>query len=153
MNITLIVICFLMLFKIIRGYDKGFVKGIREFIALVVTLIVLLVLYFIYCSFQNQSIASLVLLVLALIIIGAVYNIIHMLLGSVSLLTHLPILRWLDSVLGACLGLCGAVIIIWIVLVINQTGVLGDVGIIIEQDFSENGFLQLVDSCNYFVNR
>lgn len=148
MNITFMVVCFLMLFKIIRGYSKGFLKGIRELIALIATLLVLGVLYFIYFSFQNKALTSLVLLVVVLIVIGIVYNIIHMLLKSISFLSHLPILSWLDSVLGACLGLCGAVVIVWIVLIVNQTGVLGEIGNVITQDISENKFLQLMVTYN-----
>lgn len=150
MNTTLIVTIILFIYYIIRGYNKGMTKVVSDLIALIVALISLIMLWFVYISFKNETIGIMIMLIVGLILLGLLYGIVQIPIKSIHNLMKLPALHLLNQVLGLCVGCLCALAILWIVFILSEMGILGNVGITIQQHVEDNVVLTMLYEYNYF---
>ncbi|MFI3212664.1 MAG: hypothetical protein R3Y24_04915 [Eubacteriales bacterium] len=150
MNITLIVTIILFIYYIIRGYNKGMTRVVSDFVALIVVLISLVDLWFIYIALKNDNVGITILLIIGLILLGLLYGIVQIPIKSIHNLMKLPALHLLDQVLGLCVGCFCALAILWIVFILCDMGILGSVGITIQEQVKENVVLTMLYEYNYF---
>ncbi len=148
-NITLIVVVSVIALMALHGFKRGMTKEISGFISLIVTLIVISLLIMLYRSVIGSHIRNTVYSVLILLAIALVYGIVKMILGSVRLLSKLPVINVLDRLLGIVVGGGEGVLIVWILHIVLQVGILGETANLIYLDIAESRFLSTLCHYNY----
>ena len=100
MNLTLVIVLIVMLYMMVTGYQKGLTKQISGIAALAAAFVMLALVIMLVSSFQNREVTNTVYSVILLAVFGMVYGIVKFLLRSIKLMSNLPILHFLDQVLG-----------------------------------------------------
>ena len=150
-NLTLLGVILLTLLLLIQGFKKGMAKEVSGLVALIAGLFVLAVGLMIYTSFLAGRIVHTVFAVILLIVFGIVYGIVRLVLRSAKAVSRLPILNFLDSVMGSVVGVGESLIMVWIVFLLCENNLLGAATEYIRSDISQNTFLTLVYDYNFFI--
>lgn len=150
-NVTLLCVVVLALSMMIRGYNQGMMKELTGLAALIAGLGVLALGIMIFSSFLDGEMTNTIYSVILLVLFGAAYGIVKFILRSAKAVSSLPILSFFDSVLGIVVGLCQAVVIIWIVFLLCAHNYLGPVTSYIQRDISDSTILKLLYEYNFFI--
>lgn len=151
MNLTLIIVIIMMLYMVVRGYQKGFTRQISGLAALAAAFVMLALGIMLVSSFQNGEVTNTVYSVILLALFGLVYGVIKFLLRSIKLMTNLPILHFLDQVAGIVAGLAKGILIVWIFFLLCENNFLGDITEYVRADISKSTILKLLYQYNFFV--
>lgn len=151
LNITLLAVIILTLWMMIRGFKKGMTKEITGLVALFAALAVLAIAIMIFSSFRQGETRNTVYSVILLVVFGAVYGIVKFILRSAKALSNLPIIHFLDAVLGIGVGFCKSVLIIWIAFLLMANYFSGAVSDIVMRDVEGNTFLKMLYEMNFFM--
>jgi len=150
-NVTLLCVVVLALSMMIRGYNQGMMKELTGLAALIAGLGVLALGIMLFSSFLDGEMTNTIYSVILLVLFGAAYGIVKFILRSAKAVSSLPILSFFDSVLGIAVGLCQAVVIIWIVFLLCAHNYLGPVTSYIQRDISDSTILKLLYEYNFFI--
>lgn len=150
-NVTLLCVVVLALSMMIRGYNQGMMKELTGLAALIAGLGVLALGIMIFSSFLDGEMTNTIYSVILLVLFGAAYGIVKFILRSAKAVSSLPILSFFDSMLGIAVGLCQAVVIIWIVFLLCAHNYLGPVTSYIQRDISDSTILKLLYEYNFFI--
>lgn len=151
MNITLCIVVLIIIIKAIIGYQKGMVREVADCIALIVTLFVIAILLMIYINVRSGEVVGTIGTVILLVTIGMVYGIIRLFINSAKMISKLPFVNVIDSVLGVIVGAMGGVLIVWIMAIMSRVGFLGEIGDMMNHDIMESVFLQSICEYNYLM--
>ena len=151
LNITLLAVIILIVWLMIRGYKKGMAKELSGLVALFAAFVVLALAIMLVSSFKQGEIANTVYSLILLVVFGLVYGIVKFILRSAKVVSTLPIIKFFDSILGIGIGLCKALLVIWIVFLLCANNYLGPVTEHIRQDIAGNTFLKLLYGFNFFI--
>lgn len=150
-NITLLCVIVLTLVLIVHGYKKGVTKEISGLVALFAGLFVLAIAIMLFTSLSAGEITNTVYSVILLVLFGAAYGIVKFLLRSAKAVSNLPILHFLDCVMGSVIGVLKSLVIVWIVFLLCEHNLLGEATEYIRSDITENTFLKLLYEYNFFI--
>lgn len=150
-NVTLLCAIIVTLYMMIRGYKKGMAKELSGLAALAAGLVVLALGIMLFSSFLDGEMTNTVYSLILLVLFGAAYGIVKFVLRSVKAVSNLPILHFLDSVMGIVVGLCQTVVIIWIVFLLCAHNYLGPVTSYIQRDIADSTILKLLYEYNFFI--
>lgn len=128
MNLLLIVAALFLLCKMVDGYKKGMVKEIISFVSLVILCVVLTLIANGVNSYFDGEYAKLVMVVVLLVVLGLVHHLLGVLFFSAKMIVKLPIVHWLDKVLGIVVGILETVLIIWTIYIFIMLMDLGAIG-------------------------
>lgn len=151
LNVTLLVVVVLIVWMMIRGYKKGMTKGLASLIALFAAFVVLALAIMLVSSFSQGEMTNTLYSVILLVLFGLAYGIVKFILRSAKAISSLPIISFVDSVLGIGIGLCKAVLVIWIFFMLCAGNYLGGISNYVQQDIAGNTFLKLLYEFNFFV--
>ena len=151
LNITLLAVIILIVWLMIRGYKKGMAKELSGLVALFAAFVVLALAIMLVSSFKQGEMANTVYSLILLVVFGLVYGIVKFILRSAKVVSTLPIIKFFDSILGIGIGLCKALLVIWIVFLLCANNYLGPVTEHIRQDIAGNTFLKLLYGFNFFI--
>lgn len=101
---VLIGIGLIFLWRIVTGFKRGMVKEIISLIAMAVAGVCVLLILAAIGNYMEREIGELIQMVVVLFVVCLIYRIVHVLLGSLKLIAKLPIIKWLDKILGAVVG-------------------------------------------------
>lgn len=152
MNLTLIVVVLLTIYMMIRGYRKGFTKELSGLVALIASFFVLALAIMLFSSFSEGEVTNTVYSVILLVLFGAVYGVIKLLLRSAKAITTLPFLHFLDQLLGVAAGLGKSVLIVWILFLLCANNYLGTITEYVRADIAGSTILKLLYQYNFFVS-
>lgn len=150
-NVTLLCVIILIICMMIRGFKKGMTKEISGLVALLAGVFVLALAIMLSASFAAGKMTNTVYSIILLVLFGAAYGIVKFVLRSVKAVSSLPIMHFLDSVMGIVVGFCKAVVIIWIVFLLCANNYLGTITDYIRSDIAESTVLKLLYEYNFFV--
>lgn len=150
-NVTLLCVIVLALSMMIRGYNQGMMKELSGLAALIAGLGVLALGIMLFSSFLDGEMTNTIYSVILLVLFGAAYGIVKFILRSAKAVSSLPILHFFDSVLGIVVGLCQAVVIVWIVFLLCAHNYLGPVTSYIQRDIADSTILKLLYEYNFFI--
>jgi len=150
-NITLLCVLGLTLFLIVHDYKKGMTREISGLVALFAGLFVLAIAIMLFTSLSAGEITNTVYSVILLVLFGAAYGIVKFLLRSAKAVSNLPILHFLDCVMGSVIGVLKSLVIVWIVFLLCEHNLLGEATEYIRSDITENTFLKLLYEYNFFI--
>lgn len=152
MNLTLIVVVILMLYMVARGYKKGFTRELSGLIALVAAFVMLALGIMLFSSFQEGEVVNTLYSIILLAIFGLVYGVIKFFLRSAKMITHLPILHFLDRLLGTVTGICKGIIIVWILFLLCDYHYIGPIAEYVHADIAKSTILKLLYQYNFFIS-
>ena len=110
--IALIVIAIIFIWRIVAGFRKGMVQEITSLIAMSVAGFCVVLILGAIGSYLNKEIGKTLQTVIVLIVVCLIYRVVHILFTSLELISKLPIIKGLDKLLGAVVGLIEAGLIV-----------------------------------------
>lgn len=114
--ISLLIIALIFIWRIVAGFRKGMVQEIISLIATAVAGICIFLIMGAIGNYLNQEIGKMIQVIVVLFVVCLVYRLVHTLFVSLELISKLPILKWVDKLLGAVVG-CGEAVLIVAILV------------------------------------
>lgn len=151
LNVTLLGVVILMVWMMIRGFKKGMAKELSGLVALFAAFVVLALGIMLVASFSEGEMTNTLYSVILLVVFGLAYGIVKFILRSAKAVSSLPIIHFVDSVLGIGVGLCKAILVIWIVFMLCANNYLGEVSNYVQQDIAGNTFLKFIYQYNIFA--
>ena len=151
MNIMLIVVGIFLLYKVVDGYKKGMVKEIISFISLIIMCVVAVLLANALHSYLEQEIVSMIVMVLLLLVVGLLHHALGLVFFSAKLLSKLPVIHWLDKLLGIVVGVMETVLILWTVYTFIMYFEMGMIGEQILAYTKESPILTALYQYNYLA--
>lgn len=149
-SITLAATILALLLGLYLGAKKGFADSLSGFLALAVALIMLGIFLRIFSSYSNGDTKNTIVSVIALVILGIVYSILKVITKSVKAIAELPILGFVDKILGAVLGVLVAVIIFHALATAAELGYLGKIGTTMIGDIANSEILTYLRGLDIF---
>ena len=112
-NLLVIVVLVIAILKAVSGYKHGMVKELIMLVTLIITCIMVALITNGMKSYNEGQTFHLVLTFLMLIVLGIVNLALKPVFFSAKLVVKLPIVSWLDQVLGILVGLIETVLLLW----------------------------------------
>lgn len=113
---ALIIIALIFIWRMAVGFRKGMVQEIISLIAMAVAGVCVLLIFGAIGSYLNREIGKVVQMVIILLVVCAVYRLIHVLFTSLELISKLPVIKWLDKLLGIVIGAGEAALIVGFII-------------------------------------
>ena len=113
---ALIIIALIFIWRMTVGFRKGMVQEIISLIAMAVAGVCVLLIFGAIGSYLNREIGKVVQMVIVLLAVCAVYRLIHVLFTSLELISKLPVIKWLDKLLGIVIGAGEAALIVGFII-------------------------------------
>ncbi len=110
--IALIVIAIIFIWRITAGFHKGMIQEIISLIAMVIAGACVVLILGAVGSYLNQEIGKTIQMVAVLAVVCLIYRLVHILFTSLELISKLPIIKGVDKLLGAVVGLAEAALIV-----------------------------------------
>jgi len=151
LNVTLLAVIVLVVWMMVRGFKKGMAKELSGLVALFAAFVVLALAIMLVSSFTEGEMTNTLYSVILLVLFGIAYGIVKFILRSAKVVSKLPIINFFDSVLGIGVGLCKAVLVIWIFFMLCANNYLGTISEYVQQDIAGNTFLKLLYEFNFFI--
>ncbi len=114
--VSLAVIILIFIWRIVAGFRKGLVQEIISVIAMAVAGVCVVLIIGAIGSYMDQEISKLIQTIVFLFVVCAVYRLVHVLFTSLELIAKLPVIKSLDKLLGAVIGLAEAGLIVGILV-------------------------------------
>mgnify|MGYP002511132252 CR=1 FL=1 len=110
--IALIIIAIIFIWRITAGFRKGMVQEIILLIAMAIVGVCVILILGAIGSYLNQEIGKTIQMVVVLIVVCLIYRLVHVLFTSLELISKLPIVKGVDKLLGAAVGMAEAALIV-----------------------------------------
>lgn len=120
---SLAVVAVIFIWRMIAGAKKGMVKELISLIAMVVAGFCVILIVGALNSYFDQKIGQVVQFICVLFAVCLVYRLVSVLFTSLKLISGLPVICWLDKLLGIVLGFVEAgLITAFLVRVVKELG-------------------------------
>lgn len=113
-NLTLILVALLLLGGAVKGWKRGMIKELSALIGLIGALAGVALFLSAAARYRAKDGRGLLAAVLCFLIVVLTYRIIDFIMASLKLLTHLPVLGWLDRLAGIAVGAGEGLLLVWI---------------------------------------
>lgn len=137
MNLLALIVLIVMFFSIVDGYKKGMVREIISFISLIVTCIVVALIGNAVNSYFDGEIANVIVMILLLCLVGIVHHLLGVIFFSAKMISKLPVVHWIDKILGMVFGIFETVLILWTIytfIMMLDMGMIGQQILVYTQD-------------------
>lgn len=151
MNVFSLIVLVFVLLKMIDGYKKGMVKEIISFVSLIVLCIVVLLIGNGLRSYVDGEFVNVFIMVLLLCILGIVHHLLGVFFFSAKMISKLPIVSWVDKLLGVVVGILETVLILWTIYTFLGVQDMGMLGQIVLESTAENPVLVWIYEHNYLA--
>lgn len=151
MNIFSLIVLIFVLLKIIDGYKKGMVKEIISFVSLIVLCVVVLLIGNGLRSYVERQFVNVIIMILLLCVLGIAHHLLGLVFFSAKMIIKLPIVNWLDKVLGIVVGILETVLILWTIYTFLGVQDMGMLGKLVLESTAENPVLVWIYEHNYLA--
>lgn len=151
MNFLLLSVIVLAVLKAIDGFKKGMVKEIISLVSLAVLCAVAALLAQGVSSYNDGKIFNVAVAVILLVLLGIVHSLLKLVFFSAKLLSKLPVIHFLDKLLGVVFGVFEVVLLLWMVYTLIMMLELGAVEELIISYTRENEALSWLYRRNYLA--
>lgn len=114
-NLVMIIVILLIGGGAIKGWKHGMVKELSGLISLVGALAAILLFVSAIQNYREKDNREMLIAALGFIIVVLAYKVIDFILVSLKLISHLPVINWLNRLAGVLVGAGESVLLIWIV--------------------------------------
>ena len=109
---ALVVIVFIFIWRIVAGFKRGMIQELVSLIAMVVAGFCMILILGAVGSYLEREIGQLIQFISVLLVVCIVYRLVNILFTSLKLISKLPIIRWVDKLLGVVVGGAEAVLLV-----------------------------------------
>lgn len=113
---ALVVVALIFIWRIVIGFKRGMVQEMISLIAMAVAGFCMLLILGAVGSYFDKEIGQLIQFIAVLIVVCLAYRLINILFTSLQLISKLPVIKGLDKILGAVVGLAEASVIVGILV-------------------------------------
>ena len=128
MNIMVLVVLLILVSKMVDGYKKGMVKEVISFISLIVLCTVAALISLGLHSYMEKEFVGVFVAILLLCILLIAHQLLGIVFFPAKLVSKLPVIHWVDKLLGMVVGALEVVLIIWTVYLFIMYMGLGMLG-------------------------
>lgn len=114
-NIPFFVAVLFLIFKVIKGAKKGAVKEICSFISIVIASFAVLLIGFAVRKYLSQDRIIFVITIVLLLLLILIYKILDLFLTTLKLISKIPVISFVDKILGIPVAVCEVIVIVWTV--------------------------------------
>lgn len=114
--IALIIIALIFIWRIVAGFRKGMVQEITSLIAMAAGGGCVILILGAAGSYLNREVGKTIQIIAVLIVVCLIYRLVHILFTSLELISKLPIIKGMDKLLGAVVGVAEAGLIVGILV-------------------------------------
>ena len=147
-NITFLSVIVLLIAGIVVGYKVGFVSGISHLVALIVTLIAIAIISMVAVSFKSGETRNTIYSLILLVVLGTLYGFIKKVFKSAKAISNLPVIKFVDNVLGIATGIVWVILFIQGIFVLAHAGLLGFLSEYIMSNIANNALLTIMTLYN-----
>ena len=109
---ALVVIVFIFIWRIVAGFKRGMIQEFVSLIAMVVAGFCMILILGAVGSYLEREIGQLIQFISVRLPVCIVYRLVNILFTSLKLISTLPIIRWVDKLLGVVVGGVEAVLLV-----------------------------------------
>lgn len=151
MNVLLIILVLLAVWRGWRGMKAGLVDEVGKLLSLLISLFIISLGILLYTSVKENDTKNIVLSIIMIIITGLAARVVNLLIKSLSTIAHLPVINFVNSILGIGIGIAEAVVFLWIVYVVIASFDTGGFGLQIMTWTKQSELLQKLYRMNQFA--
>ncbi len=151
MNFLFLLVILAAILKVIDGYKKGMVKEIISLVSLLVLSGVAALLAQGISSYNDGKIFNVIVAVVLLVLLGIAHNLLKLVFFSAKIVSKLPVVHFLDKLLGVVFGVFEVVLLLWTVYTLVMMLELGALEEVILSYTRENGLLAWLYRHNYLA--
>jgi len=151
LNLLFITVVVVLILCVASGYKKGAVKEIIAMVSLLITSIVVILLANGVSSYVDGKIFNVILVVILLAVVGLVRHLLGVVFFSAKLIAKLPIVSWLDKLLGIAVGVAETVLLLWTLYTFIMLMDLGTIGQMLLQSTQDSKILTWFFEHNYLA--
>ena len=152
MNLLLIIVMIVLIGSVAAGYKRGMV---RQFISLFSLIILCLVAALIANGAKNYidgKVLNVIIAVFLICLVGIVSHVLGVVFFSAKVISKLPVVSWVDKMLGIVFGVLETVFILWTVYTFIIMMDMGMVGQQILEYTAESHILSWLYQHNYLAH-
>ena len=151
MNLLTIIAAVILIWFAILGIKKGFVEGLGTILSYIIAIMVIYIVVKGIGNFAQKSYLNVLIALILLVAIRIINRVIKLIIDSLKLAVKLPIVSWLNHLLGIILGLFRGCLLIWLLfIIIGYFNIIGINAWIVDQ-VTQNVFLTTIYKTNLFV--
>lgn len=150
-NIVLIIAAIVLLCAVTDGYKKGMVRSIISFVSLIITCIVVALLGSAAKNYFDGEVMNVIAMVLLLCLVGVIRHVLNLVFFSAKALSGLPIISWVDKLLGIVVGVFETVLLLWTLYILAAIFEMGTVGEILLNNTQSSPILLWIYQHNYLA--
>ena len=151
LNIMLAVTVIAALIKMVDGYRKGMVKEVISLVSLVVLSVVAALLAYGVNSYHDGKVFNVVAIAVLLILLLVAHHLLGLVFFSAKLATKLPVVHFLDKLLGIVFGAFEVVLVLWTLYALMMMMDIGAVGEFIREHTQRSEILKWIYDHNYLA--
>lgn len=128
MNLMLIAAALFALFKVVDGYKKGMIKEVVSLVTLILMGIMVVLISKGLHSYMEKEVVGVIIAVVLMALLGAVHHLLNVVFFSAKMISKLPVISWVNKVLGAVFGFLEVILTLQIIYVFIMYFGLGMIG-------------------------
>lgn len=150
-NFLLIAVIILAVYKVADGYKKGMVKEIISLVSMAVLCAVAALIAGGVSSYNSGKIFNVIVAVVLLLLVVITHQLLKVVFFSAKLLSKLPVVHFVNKVLGVMFGVFEVVLLLWTVYTLVMMLDLGAIEQIIVSYTKESSLLVWLYEHNYLA--
>lgn len=128
MNLMLIAAALFALFKVVDGYKKGMIKEVVSLVTLILMGIMVVLIGKGLHSYMEKEVVGVIIAVVLMALLGVVHHLLNVVFFSAKMISKLPVISWINKVLGAVFGVLEVILTLQIIYVFIMYFGLGMIG-------------------------
>lgn len=151
MNILLIVLALILIWRVVESYKRGMVKEIISFVSLIVLCVAVVLLGSALSNYFEKDIISMVVAIILLLVVCIAHRLLGLVFFSAKLVSKLPVVSSFDKLLGIVIGVLETIIIIWTIYALIMSFGMGMIGQQILSYVQDSKILTALYQYNYLA--
>lgn len=99
----------------IRGFDRGFVRELQGLIAGICSAAALILISGLVRGSMGERVSTKAMAIALLIVLAIIYSLCRMILSAMKLFAGLPVIKFVDKILGVAAGITKSFLLLYIV--------------------------------------
>lgn len=151
LNIMLIVLAIAVLIKMVDGYRKGIVKEVISLVSLVVLSVVAALIAYGVNSYHDGKVFNVAVIAVLLVLLLVAHHLLGLVFFSAKLATKLPVVHFLDKLLGIVFGAFEVILVLWTLYALMMMMDIGAIGQFIRENTQKSEILTWIYDHNYLA--
>ena len=113
MNILLVVLAVILIWRVSAGMKRGVVRETIAFVNVIFAALVLGLVCMIFNAYHAENYLGIVLLMVGIVALSIIYSLLKIVFFSAKVVSKLPVVSSVDRLLGLVIGVAETLIIFW----------------------------------------